>query len=247
MRRPASSTCRKARKKYDEFFGESEVYYNEVIGRLSIARATPEAMDLELEIGYQGCADGRTSCYLPQTRIMTVSLPEATDDHRISPTLPPADAPISEQGRIAQIINGSSLLAVVGTMFGLGTVCWHSRPACLPMIPILTAIIAGEGDEVTPARGFTLAFSYVLGMAIVYTAAGVSRCCCRCAGTGGLPTSRGYSPCSPALFVLLAIAMFGAFDLQMPSCHPEASLRQPAATRRAVPLSVLSLWVRCRR
>ena len=63
--------------KVDEFFGESEVYYDEVIGRLTIARATPDAMDLELEVNYQGCADGGL-CYLPQTTVMSVSLPEAT-------------------------------------------------------------------------------------------------------------------------------------------------------------------------
>ena len=52
----------------DEFFGEQEVYYDEVFGRLSIARATPEAMDLELELNYQGCADAGL-CYLPQTKV----------------------------------------------------------------------------------------------------------------------------------------------------------------------------------
>ncbi|MCK5326440.1 MAG: hypothetical protein KAJ57_10535, partial [Woeseiaceae bacterium] len=66
----------KGKSKYDEFFGESQVYYDEVIGRLAIARATPDAMELKLEVGYQGCADGGL-CYLPQTKVLTVSLPEA--------------------------------------------------------------------------------------------------------------------------------------------------------------------------
>ena len=51
------------------------------------------------------------------------------------------------------------------------------------MVPILSGIIAGEGEDVTPTRGFTLALSYVLGMAIVYTGAGVAAalraCSCR--------------------------------------------------------------------
>ena len=58
----------------DEFFGEQEVYYDEVMARLSIARATPEAMDLKLEVNYQGCADDGL-CYVPLTRVMTVSRP----------------------------------------------------------------------------------------------------------------------------------------------------------------------------
>ena len=95
----------KGKSKYDEFFGESEVYYNEVIGKLAIARATPEAMDLELEIGYQGCADGGL-CYLPQTKVMTVSLPEAMAVTDLS-SLPP--------GRRTDIRAGPASRRVIAT------------------------------------------------------------------------------------------------------------------------------------
>ncbi|MDX1481950.1 MAG: protein-disulfide reductase DsbD [Woeseiaceae bacterium] len=199
--------------KFDEFFGESEVYYDEVLGRLSIARATPEAMDLDLEIGYQGCADGGL-CYLPQTKVLTVSLPAATTVTDLS-TLATAGAPLSEQGRIGQIIAASPLWTVVTAMFGFGLLLAFT-PCVLPMVPILTAIIAGEGDEVTPGRGFGLALSYVLGMAIVYTAAGVV------AVAAGAQVQAAFNQpwvltLFAALFVVLAAAMFGAFDLQMPS------------------------------
>jgi thiol:disulfide interchange protein DsbD len=200
----------KGKVKHDEFFGESEVYYGEVIGRLAIARATPEAMELELEVGYQGCADGGL-CYLPQTRVMKVSLPEAGVVSDLSATA----APVSEQNRIAEIISGSPLWFVVAAMFGFGLLLAFT-PCVLPMIPILTAIIAGEGDDVTPARGFGLAFSYVMGMAIVYTAAGVV------AVAAGAQVQAAFNQpwvlsLFAALFVVLAIAMFGVFDLQMPS------------------------------
>jgi thiol:disulfide interchange protein DsbD len=203
----------KGKSKFDEFFGESEVYYGEVIGRLAIARATPEAMDLELEIGYQGCADGGL-CYLPQTTVITVSLPEAIAVSDLS-ALPPSDRPVSEQGRIAEIISGSPLWFVITAMFGFGLLLAFT-PCVLPMIPILTAIIAGEGDDATPARGFGLAFSYVMGMAIVYTAAGVV------AVAAGAQVQAAFNQpwvlsLFASLFVVLAIAMFGAFDLQMPS------------------------------
>jgi thiol:disulfide interchange protein DsbD len=208
----------KGKAKFDEFFGESEVYYDEVIGRLAIARATPEAMELELEIGYQGCADGGL-CYLPQTKVMTVTLPAA----KVVSDLGAAAAasggtpapPVSEQSRIAQIISGSPVWFVVTAMFGFGLLLAFT-PCVLPMIPILTAIIAGEGDDVTPARGFGLAFSYVMGMAIVYTAAGVV------AVAAGAQVQAAFNQpwvlsLFAILFVVLAIAMFGAFDLQMPS------------------------------
>jgi thiol:disulfide interchange protein DsbD len=208
----------KGKLKYDEFFGESEVYYDEVIGRLAIARATPEAMDLELVIGYQGCADGGL-CYLPQTEVMTVSLPEAKVVSDLGAAVASSGSdpapPVSEQSRIAQIISGSPVWFVVTAMFGFGLLLAFT-PCVLPMIPILTAIIAGEGDDVTPARGFGLALSYVLGMAIVYTAAGVV------AVAAGAQVQAAFNQpwvlsLFAVLFIVLAIAMFGAFDLQMPS------------------------------
>ena len=207
----------KGKLKYDEFFGESEVYYHEVIGRLAIARATPEAMDLELEVGYQGCADGGL-CYLPQTEVITVSLPAAKVVSELAAAAAsggtPA-APVSEQARLAQIITGSSLWVAAGVFFlaGLGLAF---TPCVLPMVPILSGIIAGEGDDVSPMRGFTLALSYVMGMAIVYTGAGVA------AAAAGMQLQATFNQpwiliLFAGVFVLLALGMFGAYDLQMPS------------------------------
>ena len=203
----------KGKLKTDEFFGEQEVYYDEVIGRLAIARATPEAMQLELEVGYQGCADGGL-CYLPQTKVLTVTLPAATTVTAL-PAASPRAAPVSEQGRLAAIITGSSIWVTAGVFFlaGLGLAF---TPCVLPMVPILSGIIAGEGDESSPMRGFTLALAYVMGMAIVYTAAGVA------AAAAGVQLQATFNQpwvliLISALFVALALAMFGVFDLQMPS------------------------------
>ena len=83
------------------------------------------------------------------------------------------------------------------------------------MIPILTSIIAGEGENTSPARGFLLASSYVLGMAIVYAAAGIV------AVAAGAQVQAAFNQpwvlsLFALLFVALAIAMFGGYDLQMP-------------------------------
>ena len=96
----------------DEFFGEQEVYYDEVMGRLAIARATPDAMTLELELNYQGCADDGL-CYVPQTKVMTVNLPEAVSVSDLS-SLSSSNAPVSEQARLAQIITHSSIWVAAG-------------------------------------------------------------------------------------------------------------------------------------
>ncbi|MEO1202268.1 MAG: protein-disulfide reductase DsbD domain-containing protein, partial [Pseudomonadota bacterium] len=112
----------KGKLKTDEFFGEQEVYYDEVFGRVAIARGTPEAMTLELEVGYQGCADGGL-CYLPQTKVLSVQLPAATTVTELDANSAPARAvPVSEQGRLAQIITGSTIWVTASVFFlaGLG-------------------------------------------------------------------------------------------------------------------------------
>jgi len=84
------------------------------------------------------------------------------------------------------------------------------------MVPILSGIIAGEGENVSSSRGFTLAFTYVMGMALVYTAAGVA------AAAAGLQLQATFNQpwvlsLFSGLFVVLALGMFGLFELQMPS------------------------------
>lgn len=199
--------------KVDEYFGEMEVYHDSILASVAIARATPEAMDLELEVKYQGCADGGL-CYMPQTRVFMVSLPQAKIVSDLS-AIPTSDAPVSEQARLAQIITESSIWVAAGLFFlaGLGLAF---TPCVLPMVPILSGIIAGEGDDVSSMRGFTLALSYVLGMAIVYTAAGIA------AAALGLQLQATFNQpwiliLFAGLFVVLALGMFGAYDLQMPS------------------------------
>jgi thiol:disulfide interchange protein DsbD len=219
----------------DEFFGEQQVYYDEAIGRVFIARASAGAADIQFELNYQGCADAGL-CYVPQTDVITVSMPAAGALSDIAALTANAEAvadpfdaeapaggasisrktaPVSEQSRLAQIITGSSIWVTAGVFFlaGLGLAL---TPCVLPMIPILSGIIAGEGDSVTPMRGFTLALSYVLGMALVYTAAGVA------AAAAGLQLQAAFNQpwvliLIAGLFIVLSLAMFGVFDLQMPS------------------------------
>lgn len=203
----------KGKRKTDEWFGEQEVYFDEVFGEVAIARATPEAMELEIELSYQGCkVDG--ICYLPISKVFTVNLPEATAVTDVS-RLPGDGAPLSEQARLAQIITGSSIWIAAGLFFlaGLGLAF---TPCVLPLVPILSGIIAGEGDDVSPMRGFTLALTYVMGMAIVYTAAGIV------AAAAGLQLAATFNQpwiliLFAGLFVVLALGMFGAYELQMPS------------------------------
>ncbi|MDJ0759322.1 MAG: protein-disulfide reductase DsbD [Woeseiaceae bacterium] len=228
--------------KTDQFFGEQEVYYLEAVGRVQVARGTTEATTVEFELGYQGCAEGGL-CYLPLKEVIAVELPAVDKVDDLSaygvaaisdPTNPAGDstspgaattspqqsstvngAPVSEQGRLAGIITGSNLWIVVATFFGAGLLLAFT-PCVLPMIPILSGIIAGDGDNVSPVRGFTLSLSYVMGMALVYTAAGIV------AAAAGLQLQAAFNApwvliVFAGLFVVLAMSMFGMFELQMPS------------------------------
>jgi thiol:disulfide interchange protein DsbD len=198
--------------KSDPYFGDMEVYHNDVFATLPLARATPAARALVLEIKYQGCADGGI-CYMPVTRKLEVSLPAATTVTTLS-TRGPA-APVSEQAKLAALISNAGMWAVIATFFGAGLLLAFT-PCVLPMVPILSGIIAGDGDDVGPVRGFTLASAYVAGMALVYTAAGIA------AAAIGVQLQAVFNQpwvlsLFAALFVVLALGMFGLFDLQMPS------------------------------
>ena len=197
----------------DEYFGDSEVFYDEVFGKVSLARATPDEMDLDIEIGYQGCAEGGI-CYPPITRTLSVSLPTATAVSTL-PNPESSDPPKSEQARLADLITNASLWLVIATFFGAGLLL-ALTPCVLPMVPILSGIIAGEGDNVSPLRGFSLALSYVMGMALVYTAAGIA------AAAVGVQLQAIFNQpwvliLFAGLFVVLALGMFGLFEMQMPS------------------------------
>ena len=195
--------------KNDEYFGEMEVYLDSFLAELAIARATPDAMRLELEIGYQGCAEGGL-CYMPETRVLSVALPEATSVGALDAT-----PPVSEQAFLADVLVNKSIWNAIGLFF-LAGLALALTPCVLPMIPILSGIIAGEGESVTPMRGFILALTYVLGMAIVYTAAGIA------AAAAGMQLQAAFNQpwvliLFSGLFVFLALGMFGLFELQMPS------------------------------
>ena len=88
-------------------------------------------------------------------------------------------------------------------------------PCVFPMVPILSGIIAGQGDRLTTSRAFSLSLVYVLAMAATYTAAGVL------AGLFGKNLQATFQ--NPwiiggfvTLFILLAFSMFGFYELQLP-------------------------------
>ena len=196
------------KKKHDEFFGDVEVYYDALMASLPVTRPAGGS-DFELAVTYQGCADAGL-CYPPVTRTVAIALPP--------PGTPPASerAPmVSEQDRLASLVASGGLLAVMATFFGFGLLLAFT-PCVLPMIPILSGIIAGQGAAATPSRSFLLSVTYVLGMALTYAIAGAAF-----AAAGQQAQAFFQKPwiiiLFAGLFVVLALAMFGLFDLKIPA------------------------------
>ena len=99
--------------------------------------------------------------------------------------------------------------------FGAGLLLTFT-PCVLPMIPILSSIIAGQGEKVTKKNGLFLSIAYVLGTALTYTIMGAL------AGATGEQLQAYFQNfwaigIMSFIFFILALSMFGFFNLQMPS------------------------------
>ncbi len=203
--------------KTDDYFGKQVVYHHELIVTLPVARAGGAALELPLKVTYQGCAD-KGLCYPPITKTLNVSLPAGTGGGATiaAPTGSGSSGTpyVSEQDRFATLIQSGNIFVMLGGFFLAGLVLAFT-PCVLPMVPILSGIIAGQGENVTTRRAFALSLTYVLGMACTYTIAGALF-----AAAGNQVQTVFQQPwilaLFAALFIALALSMFGAFTLQMP-------------------------------
>ncbi len=206
--------------KTDEYFGRQEIYHHELIATVPVARATGGNLTLPLQVTYQGCADAGL-CYPPITKTVTVTLAGGPGSASVAPG-PGANAagtPSSgsaglEGDWFAGLIRSGNFFAMLGWFYlaGLALSC---TPCVLPMVPILSGIIAGAGSRVSTGRAFGLSVAYVLGMALTYTLAGIA---CAAAGRQVQAVFQQWwvLVLFAAVFVALALSMFGLFTLQMP-------------------------------
>lgn len=201
--------------KEDESFGRMEVYYNRADILLPLSRSQLQATEIELEIGYQGCAD-IGFCYPPIKTTVPVKLP-AGETHA-APELIQAvmdETFVSEQDLFAKTLSSGNILIIVAAFFVAG-LALSFTPCVFPMIPILSSIVVGQKKAVSTPRAFALSMAYVQAMALTYTSAGVL------AGfTGHNLQATFQNPwilsVFAILFVLLSLSMFGFYNLQIPS------------------------------
>jgi thiol:disulfide interchange protein DsbD len=214
--------------KEDPNFGKTEVYHHPVDAVIRLSGPVAGGKSVRVHASYQGCNEPLGVCYPPIDKTLTVALDGAAaattqapadtgaKDARVdtASSARPQDEP-SDAGRIRHLFSRGGPWALVAAFFGFGILLAFT-PCMLPMIPILSGIIVGQGGHPTKRHAVGLSAVYVLGMAITYAAAGVA------AGlAGSLLSAFLQNPwvlgAFAAVFVLLALSMFGLYELQLPS------------------------------
>jgi thiol:disulfide interchange protein DsbD len=208
--------------KDDPNFGKTEIMHGAFAVRLPLIRSRPGAQDVNLTLGYQGCAE-EGICYPPIKKTLPIELAAATgpaaDTGNTGPAAvsgggTPAPA-VSETDRITQLLRGGVSPLLLASFFGFGLLLAFT-PCVFPMVPILSGIIVGHGASMTTRRALGLSVVYVLAMALTYALAGVA------AALLGRNLQAAFQQPAvliafAAVFVALAFSMFGFFDLQLPS------------------------------
>jgi thiol:disulfide interchange protein DsbD len=203
----------------DENFGATTVYFDQVEIPVPLTRANAGAQTLALTANFQGCKEGSV-CYPMMERSVNVALPAggtntpAASASASAPAPAPASAIASSDSQLQKALSGS-LWLVFGVFFlaGLGLAF---TPCVFPMIPILSGIIAGAGENLSTRRAIVLSLVYILANAVIFTLAGVI------AGLAGKNLQAAFQTpwvlwSFAGLFVLLALSMFGFYELQLPS------------------------------
>jgi thiol:disulfide interchange protein DsbD len=199
----------------DEFFGEVETYRGSLRIVLPFERTDAGAPAIALSAVSQGCADVGV-CYVPYEHRAELKLASLVSEAPRTDGLTAVFGAVPAAGldeNIAALFRGGFWL-VVASFFGFGLLLSFT-PCVLPMVPILSGVIVGAGQPVTKVKGFLLASIYVFGMALTYAVAGVA------AGLSGAMLSAALQNpwvvgAFAAVFVALALAMFGVYELQLP-------------------------------
>ena len=168
-----------------------------------------EGREITLTVHYQGCSD-RGFCYPPKRKEINLTL--SPNPSTTALKTPPGPEPIeSDSHKYGRLFREGNVLFVLLSFFGFGLLL-SLTPCVFPMIPILSGIIVAQGTSVPRGRCFTLSFIYVLGMALTFAAVGMI------AGlTGFLVSALLQNPwvigSFSLIFVLLALSMFGFYEL----------------------------------
>jgi thiol:disulfide interchange protein DsbD len=214
-------------EKFDENFQKKMQIYKQPFMVLLQAKPEP-SKPIHIEVTLQGCAEAGI-CYPPMTLkfllagpgVKAAPLPELLDGV-VTPTsnrefsLADLWRERDDVNAISRFLENTSTAYLFLAFFILGLALAFT-PCVLPMLPILSSVIFGSqgGKTVSKARASALAFSYVLGMALVYALAGLLM-----AALGGSVQRVLQSPIALASFAILLLilsgSLFGLYELRLP-------------------------------
>jgi len=207
----------KAIKKTDTEGKTVRIYRNNL--SLSVPVLGVQSGESLLNVCYQGCADDGF-CYPPQTTQIKLAI---NDKHEL---INASVEPISEKPTLSEMMfdNGNQLHQLFSThnwaliflsFFGFGLLLSFT-PCVLPMVPVLSGIIVGQGKNLSTHKAFLLSLSYVLSMACTYAIIGATIALIGSNLQVALQSTWVIAIFS-FVFIILSLSMFGFFELQLPS------------------------------
>ncbi|MCP3697813.1 MAG: protein-disulfide reductase DsbD [Aliivibrio sp.] len=214
----------------DEFFGNVNIYTEPLTITVPLISVSDNA---ELTVRYQGCAKAGF-CYPPEIRKIPLSAltglssyqDETANTHvvakndnapvrvekKTSSNSEQKDASQTQQQELADNLGDAWWTPFLFLALGIGLAF---TPCVLPMYPILTGIVLG-GGKLSHGKAFKLSFIYVQGMALTYTLLGLVVASAGMQFQAALQHPYVLIGLS-IMFVLLALSMFGAYTIQLPS------------------------------
>ncbi|MFC2074121.1 protein-disulfide reductase DsbD [Campylobacterota bacterium] len=207
-----------------EHDGEVVYYDGQTLEIPLLKKSSSEGIvPFELLVAYQGCSE-MGLCYEPSTQTfqLDVDLSVLNTTNEVESTVVDttdsiddmSDVEVKNDDPITQLLSGGNILYILGGFFIFGLLL-SLTPCVFPMVPILSSVIVSHGSDMTTKKAFWLSMVYVQAMAITYTIAGVI------AGLTGAGVQAAFQTpwvivTFSVVFVLLALSMFGLFELQMP-------------------------------
>jgi thiol:disulfide interchange protein DsbD len=207
----------------DEFFGKTEVFFNSIS---VISKLSNVSEDGVVKVRYQGCAKAGL-CYPPEILSIPLNVlaseANTNENTAASSAFAALSQPVEKPVTIAtsekeltftEQLASQSLMVNLAIFFAVG-VGLAFTPCVFPMFPILSSLIAGQ-KNLSTKKAFALSFVYIQGMAVTYAALGLV-----VAALGGQVQGYLQHPyvliSFSLLFVLLAMSMFGWYEIKLPS------------------------------
>ena len=220
-------------KKTDEYFGEVNVFYTSL--KVALKNLPFGSDPSKVMVRYQGCAD-RGLCYPPVEKEINL------ENGFISDPLPPeidqdpvfSPSELGNERYLFGLLEGAGLFSIILAFFLAGILLTFT-PCVLPMVPIISSIIVGQGEDLTNSKAFRISLAYVLGMALTFSILGML------VGVFGAEMNiqaRLQSPfvisLTAVIFLVLAISMFGFFDIRIPHLIENILERVLSSQRKAL-------------